>query len=284
MITLNVNGRKFELDIEPETPLLWVIRDEIGLTGTKYGCGIAQCGACTVHLDGQAVRSCSVQVGDVEDQKITTIEGLSRRQEASGAAGLDRRGRAPMRLLPVRADHGGGRLPGLDAEPDRRRYRCRPHQYLPLRHLSAHPGRRASRRRADERLREDAMNAIDKSAALRPSRRIAGPDLTRRFVLAALSAAGGLALAIGTARGRQSRPDRQRALGQGQPAAGSEVNAWIFIEPDDTVTLRLSKSEMGQGASTALPMLFAEELGCDWAKIKVEHASANRNVRENQSL
>jgi isoquinoline 1-oxidoreductase alpha subunit len=77
MITLSVNGRKFDLDIEPETPLLWVIRDEIGLTGTKYGCGIAQCGACTVHLDGQAVRSCSLRVGDVGEQKVTTIEGLS---------------------------------------------------------------------------------------------------------------------------------------------------------------------------------------------------------------
>jgi aerobic-type carbon monoxide dehydrogenase small subunit (CoxS/CutS family) len=77
MVTLTVNGLRHELDIEPETPLLWVIRDEIGLTGTKYGCGIAQCGACTVHLDGQAVRSCSVQVGDVGDQKVTTIEGLS---------------------------------------------------------------------------------------------------------------------------------------------------------------------------------------------------------------
>ena len=77
MVTLSINGRSYDLDIEPETPLLWVIRDEIGLTGTKYGCGIAQCGACTVHLDGQAVRSCSVRVGDVGTQKITTIEGLS---------------------------------------------------------------------------------------------------------------------------------------------------------------------------------------------------------------
>ena len=77
MITLTVNGRRHELDVEPETPLLWVIRDEIGLTGTKYGCGIAQCGACTVLLDGLAVRSCSMQVGDVGTQSITTIEGLA---------------------------------------------------------------------------------------------------------------------------------------------------------------------------------------------------------------
>jgi isoquinoline 1-oxidoreductase subunit alpha len=77
MIVLTVNGQRHELDIEPETPLLWALRDEIGLTGTKYGCGIAQCGACTVHVDGQAMRSCSVAVSDVANAEITTIEGLS---------------------------------------------------------------------------------------------------------------------------------------------------------------------------------------------------------------
>src|SRR5215470_3135770 len=77
MIVLTVNGQRHELDVEPETPLLWVLRDELGLTGTKYGCGIAQCGACTVHLDGTATRSCSVAVSDAANQEIVTIEGLS---------------------------------------------------------------------------------------------------------------------------------------------------------------------------------------------------------------
>jgi isoquinoline 1-oxidoreductase subunit alpha len=77
MISLTVNGTTHRLDIEPETPLLWVIRDEIGLTGTKYGCGIAQCGACTVHVNGEAVRSCGIVVGDVDGKSITTIEGLA---------------------------------------------------------------------------------------------------------------------------------------------------------------------------------------------------------------
>ena len=77
MIVLTVNGARHELDIEPETPLLWALRDEIGLTGTKYGCGIAQCGACTVHVDGQPVRSCSLSVADANGAAITTIEGLS---------------------------------------------------------------------------------------------------------------------------------------------------------------------------------------------------------------
>ena len=77
MISLTINGKAYSLDVEAETPLLRVIRDELGMTGTKFGCGIAQCGACTIHVDGEAMRSCSVQVGDVANKTITTIEGLS---------------------------------------------------------------------------------------------------------------------------------------------------------------------------------------------------------------
>ncbi|HEX6015960.1 MAG TPA: (2Fe-2S)-binding protein [Geminicoccaceae bacterium] len=75
-INLVVNGERHEVDVPPEMPLLWVIRDVVGLTGTKYGCGIAQCGACTVHVDGVAIRSCSLPVGEVTGA-VTTIEGLS---------------------------------------------------------------------------------------------------------------------------------------------------------------------------------------------------------------
>jgi len=77
MITLSVNGKSYEVDVEPDTPLLWVLRDTIGLTGTKYGCGIAQCGACTVHLEGVATRSCQVPIGTVGSKTITTIEALA---------------------------------------------------------------------------------------------------------------------------------------------------------------------------------------------------------------
>ena len=79
MITLTINGKAHQLDVDPEMPLLWAIRDHVNLTGTKYGCGIAQCGACTVHIDGQPVRSCQTRVGDVADGKVTTIEGLNGR-------------------------------------------------------------------------------------------------------------------------------------------------------------------------------------------------------------
>ena len=74
---LRVNGTSMQVDVAPETPLLWVLRDHLDLVGTKFGCGIAQCGACTVHLDGAAIRSCSTPISVVGDQEVTTIEGLS---------------------------------------------------------------------------------------------------------------------------------------------------------------------------------------------------------------
>ena len=75
--TLHINGRSYQTDVAPDTPLLWVLRDHLGLAGTKYGCGVAACGACTVHLDGTAVRSCSLPVSAVGIAGVTTIEGLS---------------------------------------------------------------------------------------------------------------------------------------------------------------------------------------------------------------
>lgn len=76
MRTLNVNGKKLDVDAAPDTPLLWVLRDHLGLTGTKFGCGMALCGACTVHLDGEAVRSCVTRLREAEGKAITTIEGV----------------------------------------------------------------------------------------------------------------------------------------------------------------------------------------------------------------
>jgi isoquinoline 1-oxidoreductase alpha subunit len=76
-ISINVNGQDHSVDVEPDTPLLWVIRDAVGLKGTKFGCGISACGACTVHVDGRAMRSCIVPVSEVQGARITTIEGLA---------------------------------------------------------------------------------------------------------------------------------------------------------------------------------------------------------------
>ena len=77
VFNLNINGKKHQIDVDPTTPILWVLRDHLNLVGTKYGCGMAMCGACTIHLDNVAMRSCSLPVAQVGNQKITTIEGLS---------------------------------------------------------------------------------------------------------------------------------------------------------------------------------------------------------------
>ena len=77
MISINVNGKDYSVEVPADTPLLWVIRDQLKLTGTKFGCGVGECGSCTVHINGKAARSCSISVGDVKGAKITTIEGLS---------------------------------------------------------------------------------------------------------------------------------------------------------------------------------------------------------------
>ena len=135
MITIEVNGTSQQIDIEPDTPLLWVLRDVVGLTGTKFGCGIAQCGACTVHIDGKPMRSCSVPIGALDGAKITTIEGLSADNSHAVQQRVDRGRRSAMRLLPVRADHGHGRVPQRVPQSDRCRYRRQHHQHLPLWHL-----------------------------------------------------------------------------------------------------------------------------------------------------
>ena len=141
MAVLNVNGKSLQANADPRTPLLWVLRDTLGMTGTKYGCGIAQCGSCTVHIDGVAVRSCQVPLSAVSSgKKVVTIEGLAQDgklnkiQEAWLANDVP-----PVRLLPERHDHGGHGIARGQAQPDRRRYRRGHDQRLPLRDLPAGP-------------------------------------------------------------------------------------------------------------------------------------------------
>ena len=107
MIELTVNGVKRQVDVVPEMPLLWVLRDELGITGPKYGCGVAQCGACTVHIDGKAVRSCQSRIGEIAGKRSSRSKGLREQGSASGSPGMDRASGAAMRLLPDRPDHAG---------------------------------------------------------------------------------------------------------------------------------------------------------------------------------
>ena len=141
MARLSINGTVREVEVEPDTPLLWVIREQVGLTGTKYGCGIAQCGACTVHIDGVATRSCSMPVSAVtEQQKIVTIEGLSPDvthpiQKAWLELDVPQCGYCQSGQIMAAAA-----LLQANAEADRRRRSSGDDQHLPLRHLQPHQG------------------------------------------------------------------------------------------------------------------------------------------------
>ena len=140
MARLNVNGSMVDIDVDGTTPLLWVLREQLGLTGTKYGCGIAQCGACTVHIGGVAQRSCVRPVNSLsENDEITTIEGLSP---------VGRTRRAAVRLLPVGANYGRRRIAGAKPNPDGCRYRRSNDQHMPLWNLAPSAQRYPPRRRA----------------------------------------------------------------------------------------------------------------------------------------
>ena len=116
-LTLRVNGSEKKVSVSPETPLLWVLRDTLELTGTKFGCGAGLCGACTVHVEGNPVRSCSTPVSQVAGKNITTIEGLGANGLHVLATGLDRRRSSAMRLLPDRTDHVSRSVARENAEP-----------------------------------------------------------------------------------------------------------------------------------------------------------------------
>ena len=157
---LNVNGAEREVDAPADMPLLWVLRDLLGLTGTKFGCGIAQCGACTVHVDGAPLRSCVTPVSAVAGKKITTIEGLS----ADGSHPVQRAW-AELDVVQCGYCQSGQIMSAaalLAASPHAHRRRHRPgadRQHLPLRHLPAHPRRGASRGRARQGLIASARRA-----------------------------------------------------------------------------------------------------------------------------
>ena len=119
---LKVNGNTHSVDVDGDTPLLWVLRDVLGMTGTKFGCGMALCGACTVHIDGAATRSCVTPV-DSMPAKASRPSKVVGRRHPSCTAGLDRARRSPVRLLPVGPNHDSGVLARQKFQPDRWRHR-----------------------------------------------------------------------------------------------------------------------------------------------------------------
>ena len=235
--TLNVNGKAETVDVEPETPLLWVLRDTIGLTGTKYGCGIARCGACTIHVDGQPMKACQLQASAAVGKKITTIEGLSNDsshpvQQAWVEIGVPQCGYCQSgQIMSAAALLARRKNPTL--EP-----RSRPR--WPTIFAVAAPISGSSRR----------------SVAPPKSRRHREADMTnkhlsrRSFIRASVAAGGGLMLGfhmpVALAATIGPRPQSTTT------AVGTEINAWIVIDKDGTVTLRIPHTEMGQGGITSV--------------------------------
>ena len=265
--TLNVNGKSETVDVEPETPLLWVLRDNIGLTGTKYGCGIARCGVCTVHVDGQPMKACQLPASAAVGKRITTIEGLSPDsshpvQRAWVEIGVPQCGYCQSGQIMSAAA-----LAGQAQESEPRRDRGRDgRQSLPLRNLSAHRPGDPPRLRTGAGIREADMTK---------------QILSRRsFLQASVAAGGGLMLGfhMPTALAASIGPRTQSTT----TAGGIEINAWIVIDKDGTVTMRIPHTEMGQGGITSVAMLIAEELNVDWSKIKTEFADANRHLRNDK--
>jgi isoquinoline 1-oxidoreductase alpha subunit len=286
MPALNVNGTSTTLDIPDDMPLLWALRDVMGLTGTKFGCGVALCGACTVHLDGQAIRSCVTPVSAAAGKKITTIEAIG--NDPVGAKVQD----AWRQIDVVQCGYcqsgqimSATALLHANAEAERRRHRRR-HvgQYLPLRHLWAHPPRHQDRGRLSSSAQGPGkhMDKMETKSAQSigfapPACKPAPPPAAACCSAFRCSAAARRTAERpqGEAVGKGGRPGRHRGV---EPAAGLAHDAFIRIDREGIVTLVIHKVEMGQGTFTSMPMLLAEELGADLSKVKLEQAPADNSL------
>ena len=275
MYLLNINGEKRSVNVPADMPLLWVLRDVVGLMGTKFGCGIAQCGACTVHLDGQPVRSCVMPVSAVGDKAITTIEGVGATPSGKKIQ------QAWLDIDVVQCGYcqsgqimSAAALLDADAQSHRRRHRRR-HvgQHLPLRHLRAHSRRHQAGGDRQTRGTADAGGGCGMSSAIKDP-----VDLQRRRALAA----GGLSLAfvwLGSGKAnafinaRRQEGDPAAAAADGNPPFAP--NAFIRIDAEGPVRLVMPNVEMGQAIYTGACAMLAEELDVGMDQIVVEHAPPN---------
>jgi isoquinoline 1-oxidoreductase alpha subunit len=255
MVRLSINGKNYDVDADPNTPLLWAIREQVGLTGTKYGCGIAQCGACTVHIDGAAVRSCTMPAAAASGKKITTIEGLAsgdtlhKVQKAWLEHDVPQCGFCQSGMIMAAAALLREKPRPTDADIDAR---------SPTSAVAARSRKRAPRSTRPRKPKGGAM--------------ITMPKVSRRsFIVGSAAAGGGLALGL---RLPPFGPAVVRAA-DGSP----EITVWVAIRPDNTTIVRVVRAEMGQGTITGLVQLIAEELECDWNKIVIEYPTPARASR-----
>ncbi len=262
-ISLKVNGATRSVDAEPDTPLLYVLRNDLELNGAKYGCGMTQCGACTVLVNGAARRSCVTPVGSIEGNEVTTLEGLGTldKPHPLQQAFIDEQA-AQCGYCVERHDHGGSRpAQSQSATAGSGRAGGARRQSLPLRHPQPDHPRRPARRATE---REDlTMNA---------------PHLTRREFIAAL---GGIVLSFSLVPKVVLGQEPARLPGSLQ--TNRTLDAWLRINADGSVTVFTGKVELGQGIVTALAQIAAEELDVPLARVTMISGDTGRTPNEGQT-
>jgi aerobic-type carbon monoxide dehydrogenase small subunit (CoxS/CutS family) len=272
---VNINGKDVAVDADPSTPILWALRDTLGLTGTKFGCGQALCGACTVHLNGSPIRSCVTPVSAAAGQKITTIEAI----------GNDRVGKA-VQAAWVKHDVAqcgycqSGQVMSATACSSPTASPPTPTSTRPWPATSAAAAPtpasvRPSRTRARASPEGAAMHFDPATAAdlhkvlSRHGKLPQGAATLERRAFLKVGAASGFALGLFPLAPRAGRA----------PAAGlkphEQPSAFVRIDKDGTTTVTINRLDFGQGVQTGLPMVLAEELDADWSKVRSVHGDAN---------
>ena len=273
---LTINGKTHTVDVPEDMPLLWVLRDVIGLTGTKFGCGIAACGACTVHLDGQPIRSCVTPVSAVAGKQITTIEAIGETpagrkvQQAWIALEVPQCGYCQsgqiMSASALLAKNPNPNDADIDTAMSGNICRC---------------GTYGRIRAAIKQAAGTAAVAGERSVTMRD---LAGDRVSRRdFVVVMAAAGGGLLLGCRVDEPRRAASSRSGSAPGASPPAFAP-NAFVRIGTDNVVTVMLPQAEMGQGIYTALPMLVAEELEVGLDQVRVEHAPGDDRLYANPLL
>src|SRR3984893_10397709 len=270
MITLTINGERREVDVPPDMPLLWGLRDVLSLTGTKFGGGIAQCGACTVHLAGKPVRSCLLSVGALGARAITPIAGLGVTPNGAKVqkAWLD------LEVIQCGYCQSGQIMSAaalLDAipHPDDADIDAAMAANICLRAYPAGDQKRIGG--GVIAMRENSDHIISLASSSVPDEL---PSLSRRGFLK-MSAATAFLFGFSVPL---------RAIRAAAEAATFAPNAFIRIDEQGEVTLIMPQVEMGQGTYTSISMILAEELDADWTLVRVEHAPADEKLYANPDL
>ena len=266
MPNLNINGRNMSVEAASDTPLLWVIREQLQMTGTKFGCGAGLCGACTVHVNGEAVRSCQTTVSDAAGKKITTIEGLSAKgdhplQKAWIAEQVPQCGYCQsgqiMQAASLLSKNSNPTKDEVVAHMNGNLCRCMTYSRIQ---------KAIMRAAADMRTASNAGDGGPHEYARENHPKCEPADLSRRSFLVG-SAAAGLALGYSSVPGLLGADQAFAAAGNFDPSV------WYSIAPDGLVTVTCGKADMGQHIASTMAQIISEELGSNWKDMRVQLAS-----------